>query len=77
MLQPPQGRHAVPYMPLDAATAARTTIALVASRRLAELGLVDVPEAARASQESLCYGTAESHEVMSPSSSFQRLVAAF
>ena len=41
------------YVPLDATTAARAAIVLAASRpwRLVELGLVDLPDAARAPQE--------------------------
>jgi hypothetical protein len=55
-------------MPLDAATATTAAIALVASRRwrLVELGLVDLPYAARAVQESQRHGATDPEEVIRP-----------
>jgi hypothetical protein len=56
------------YVPLDAATAARTTVVLGATgpRRLVELDLVDLPDAARAAQESQSHKAADWQEVMWP-----------
>jgi hypothetical protein len=56
------------YVPINTASAARATIVLAASRprRLLELGLVDLPDAAGAAQESQCHRAADSQEVMRP-----------
>jgi hypothetical protein len=56
------------YVPLDATTAARAAIVLPASRpwRLVELGLVDIPNAARAEQESQRHRAGDCQKVTRP-----------
>jgi hypothetical protein len=55
-------------VPVDAPTAARAAIVLTASRpwRLVELGLVDLPYAARAPQEGQRHRAANRQEIMWP-----------